>query len=327
MTTHRPASGSTIRRPLATSLRAVGLGVAVLFVLGVTGCGPRFTPGAGSTGAAGGASGPILVVAAEGFWGDIAAHLGGDRVEVASIITSPDTDPHDYEPTAADARTVAQARVAVVNGVGYDPWATKLLEADPAPGRAVIDVGGLVGATGGDNPHRWYYPGDVEQVIDRITGTYQSIDPAHAAYFDQQRQAYEDTDLARYHRLLDEVHRRFAGTPVGASESIFVGLAEATGLDLATPPAFLTAVSEGSDPTAGDKAIVDRQIAGRQIAVFVYNRQNATPDIQALVDAATAQGIPVTTITETPPSGTSFADWQSDQLQALVDALARATGR
>jgi zinc/manganese transport system substrate-binding protein len=61
--------------------------------------------------------------------------------------------------------------------------------------------------------------------------------------------------------------------------------------------------------------------------VFVYNSQNSTPDVQALVDAAKAAGIEVTTVTETlTPAGASFEEWQFAQLQALADALAHATG-
>src|SRR5438046_8267464 len=87
----------------------------------------------------------LQVVAAENFWGSIAAQLGGDRVQVTSVITSPATDPHDYEPTAADARTLAEAQLAIVNGIGYDPWASKLIDANPVSGRAVLSVGDLVG--------------------------------------------------------------------------------------------------------------------------------------------------------------------------------------
>src|SRR5436309_1206875 len=85
----------------------------------------------------GGAStsgGALQVVAAENFWGSIAAQLGGDRVHVTNVISSPAADPHDYEPTAADARTMAGAQLAIVNGIGYDPWAGKLLAASPAKG-------------------------------------------------------------------------------------------------------------------------------------------------------------------------------------------------
>src|SRR5439155_11680840 len=74
-----------------------------------------------------GRRGKPSVVAAENFWGSLAAQLGGDRVEVTSIIRNPNADPHDYEPTAADARSMASAQLVIVNGMGYDPWAHRLL--------------------------------------------------------------------------------------------------------------------------------------------------------------------------------------------------------
>jgi zinc/manganese transport system substrate-binding protein len=105
-------------------------------------------------------------------------------------------------------------------------------------------------------------------------------------------------------------------------------IAPATGLKLVTPEGFLTAITEGSDPSARDKATIDAQIKGRQIKVYVYNSQNATPDVQAQVAAAKANGIPVATITETlSPAGASFQDWQVAQLTALAQALATATGK
>ena len=85
------------------------------------------------------------MVAAENFWGSIAAQLGGAKVDVQSIIVNPDTDPHSYEPTAQDARTIAGAQLAIVNGVGYDNWAQKLLEASPRSGRVVLNVGDVLG--------------------------------------------------------------------------------------------------------------------------------------------------------------------------------------
>src|SRR6266702_1016302 len=109
--------------------------------------------------------GRLQVVAAESFWGSIAAQLGGDRVTVTSIIRNPDTDPHDYEPTAADGRAIASARYMIFNGLGYDPWASDVVDANPVGGRRVLDVGALLNLKEGDNPHRWYFPVDVERVI------------------------------------------------------------------------------------------------------------------------------------------------------------------
>ncbi|MDQ1657792.1 MAG: zinc/manganese transport system substrate-binding protein [Cryptosporangiaceae bacterium] len=270
----------------------------------------------------------VTVVAAENFWGSLAAQLGGTHVKVTSIIDNPDADPHDYEPAAADARAMAGAGIALVNGVGYDPWAAKLIAANPAPHRVVLTVGDVVGAKDGDNPHRWYNPGDVRTVLGQITADLKRADPADAAYFDSQYQAVLAHNLKPYLDLVDQIKAAYGGTPVGASESIFAMLAPATGLDLVTPPRFLTAISEGSDPTAQDKATIDAQIHDRKIKVYVYNSQNATPDVQAQVTAAKAAGIPVTVITETlSPAGASFEDWQVAQLTALKRALAEATGK
>jgi zinc/manganese transport system substrate-binding protein len=270
----------------------------------------------------------VQVVAAENFWGSIAAQLGGDRVHVTSVITSPATDPHNYEPTAADARAMAGAQLAIVNGIGYDPWAGKLIAANPVDGRVVLTVGDLVGIKPGGNPHRWYSPADVQKVIDQLVRDYTKLDPKDAGYFQQQRARFETRGLGRYKRLIDTIKRTYHGVSVGASESIFAPLAQALGLKLLTPASFLKAVSEGTEPTAADKTTIDRQLASRQIKVWVFNSQNSTPDVQRITDAARKQGIPVTTITETPtPAAVSFQDWQSRQLEALAAALAKATGR
>jgi zinc/manganese transport system substrate-binding protein len=267
-------------------------------------------------------------VAAENFWGSIATQLGGDRVQVDSIISNPDTDPHDYEPTAADARTVTTAQYAIVNGIGYDAWADKLLSTNPGNGRAELKVGDLVGLKPGDNPHRWYSPDNVHQVIEQITADYKKLDPADAAYFDQQKQNFETKTLGEYNQLIADIKTTYPGTPIGASESIVTPLAQGLGLKMLTPESFLDAMSEGTDPTAADKATIDQQIRTKQIKVYVYNSQNSTPDVDAQVKLAKSEGIPVATVTETlSPAGDTFQQWQVAELQGIKAALAKATGK
>jgi zinc/manganese transport system substrate-binding protein len=301
-----------------------GMVAAAVTALGLAGC------GSGSTGSPGGGGSPRTrqVVAAENFWGSIAAQVGGSHVKVTSIIDNPNADPHDYEPTTSDGRAIAAADVVLINGIGYDTWATKLADANPAPHRATLTVGDIVGVGEGGNPHRWYNPDDVTKVADQLTAAFKQADPADAAAFDAQRTAFETTDLAAYTSLITQIRTTYAGTPVGASESIFAMVAPALGLDLITPPGFLKAISEGTDPSAADKATIDAQISGRRIKVYVYNSQNATPDVQAQIAEAKAAGIPISTITETMvPATATWQQWQTSQLQALRDALARATGR
>jgi zinc/manganese transport system substrate-binding protein len=217
--------------------------------------------------------------------------------------------------------------MAIVNGLGYDSWAGRLLRASPAPDRMVLDVGSRLGLTEGANPHRWYYPADVRRVIDSIVAGYDRLDPADASYFARRRRLLLDRWFARYDGLLSEIRARFAGVPVGYSESIFQGLGEYAGLRLKTPPSFTRAVAEGTDVTAQDKQTVDAQAAGGQIAVWVFNSQNVTPDVARVNQIVHRRHIPLVAVTETlTPADTSFEAWQAAQLEALLHALERARG-
>ncbi len=286
------------------------------------------TAASGTPAAGGGPGRKIVVVAAENSWGSIASQLGGTRVTETSVITNPDTDPHDYEPTAADARTIASAQLVIVNGIGYDPWAPKLIAANPVQGRQTLTVGTLLGLKDGDNPHQWYSAARVRRVIAAIIADYKQLDPADAGYFTRQQDWFETTALAGYNELIAQIRTRYAGTPVGASESIVSPLADTLGLDMLTPYSFLQAISEGSEPTAQDKATIDAQIKNRQIKVYIYNSQNATPDVAAQVSEAEAEHIPVTTMTETlAPANATFQQWQVSQLQRLESALHQGTGK
>jgi zinc/manganese transport system substrate-binding protein len=282
--------------------------------------------GASSSAATG--TGGIRVVAAENFWGSIATQLAGSKASVQSIIVNPAQDPHSYEPTPADARTLATAQLVIANGIGYDPWVQRLIAANPTSGRTVLVVGSLFGLRDGDNPHRWYNPADVEAVASAITAELKKLDPKDGSYFSKQLEQFDTAGLSQYHALIAEIRARYAGVPVGASESIFALQAPALGLDLITPYSFMKAISEGTDVTAQDTATVEGQIARHQIKVWIYNSQNATPEIQRLNTQATAQGIPIATITETlSPAGATFQQWQVSQLERIAIALHDATGR
>lgn len=304
---------------LRSSLRPLVL-IAALGLL--AGCGA-------SAGASGGSSASKLqVVAAENFWGSIASQLGGSKVAVSSIIVNPNTDPHSYEPKASDGVTLARSQMAILNGIGYDTWARKLIDANPSSSRVVLTVGDLLGLKEGDNAHQWYAPPSVERVIAQIVADYKKLDPKDAAYFDRQRTAFETQGLGQYKRTISQIRSRYAGVPVGYSESIFQPLGQDLGLKLMTPYSFAKAIAEGTDVSAADKQAVDAQAQHRQIKVWVYNSQNATPDVQRVNQLARAAKIPITTITETlAPASDTFEQWQVAEMTNLLQALHQATGR
>lgn len=309
-----PAAGRSMRRRIEAVLAGTLLSVVL------AGCATSPRPLRSAQGGA-----VIEVAASTNVWASILSQLGGNRVQATAIISNPATDPHAYEPTPADARLIAVSRVFVENGVGYDPWAAQTIAASPDEQRSVLDVGRLVGIAAGGNPHRWYSPGDVTRVAAAISAALKKADPADAGYFDRQLRNFETTGLAQYHRLIKEIRTSYAGTPIGASESIFVPMAEALGLKLRTPASFLNAISEGTDPSAADKAVIDAQFRSHAIKAYVFNSQNASPDVRTQVDRAKRAGIPVVAVTETlTPAGASFQQWQVSQLQAVQKALGQA---
>jgi zinc/manganese transport system substrate-binding protein len=129
-------------------------------------------------------SGPVLkVVAAENFYGDVIAQIGGNHVQVLSILSDPSVDPHLYESSVDDAKALAGADIVVKNSVGYDAFMDKLLSASPRADRILIDVGALTGHKDGDNPHLWYDPATMPAVAQAAAQALSQKDPADQAYF------------------------------------------------------------------------------------------------------------------------------------------------
>ncbi len=309
------------RRTFPSALMSIFL----LFLL--TACGTSTT--SGTAGANSNGSGQTIeVVVAENFWGSIASQVGGSHVHVTSIIVDPNADPHSYEPTIANARTVADAQYVIYNGAGYDPWMNKLLQSNPSSGRKELNIGNFNGKKTGDNPHMWYNPDYVTAVANKIRDDLKSLDAGNASAFDASTQTFLTTGLKAYHDAIATIKAKYNGTPVGATESIFSYLAPALGLQLVTPYSYLKAVSEGEDISASSEANVEQQISKKQIKILVYNSQNTPNNIQALINEAKANLIPVATITETlTPATASFQEWQTAQLQGIQTALARGTGK
>src|SRR6202140_301288 len=263
----------------------------------------------------------IKVVAGQNFWGSIAAQLGGSKASVQSVVSDPNADPHEYETNTNDARAFADANFVILNGAGYDSWATKLLSSNPSSRRTVLIAADLLGKRAGDNPHFWYNPDYVTRVADQITADYKSLDSADAAYFDQQHAAFAAA-LQPYVQRIADIKAKFTGVPVASTESIFVYMAAALGLNLISPPEFMNAVAEGNDPPAASVVAFQQQVRTKQITVLVNNVQTITDVTNTIKQIAAQQNIPIVNVSETiQPADVSFQDWQTAQLLQLQNAL------
>jgi zinc/manganese transport system substrate-binding protein len=304
--------------------------VAIVLGLG-SGCRDTGPPSSGGAGAlptvvAAGVRGgpcpttPISMIAVENQYGSLVSQLGGQCAIVTSIISDPNADPHEFQTDTRVVRTYQDAALVVQNGLGYDDFSDRII-ATLARTPAVLTLGTTLGLKAGDNPHIWYNPDFLPRITAAITAALKQASPAAASYFDQQAGAVE----AAFQPYRDEVARvksTYGGTPMGATESIFVYMAQATGLNLITPPKLMDAVSEGTEPSAADVGTMQRQIEGRQVRVLVYNTQTVTNLTTNFQNAARAAGIPVVGVSETmSPPTTTFQDWQVAQLRALRQAL------
>ena len=279
------------------------------------------TAACGGGSAAGARSGVVKVVAAQSFWGSIATQLGGSKANVQSVVTDPNADPHEYETSTNDARAFADADFVILNGAGYDGWATRLLSANPSSHRTVLTAADVLGKKAGDNPHFWYNPDSVARLADQITADYKSVDSGDAAYFDEQRAAFT-TALDPYTERIAEIKAKFSGVAVASTESIFVYMAAALGLNLISPASFMNAISAGNDPPAAAVIDFQNQLTGKQARVLVYNLQTATAVTTNIKGLASQEGIPIVGVSETlQPESATFQDWQLAQLVALQSAL------
>ena len=261
------------------------------------------------------------VVAAENFYGDIAQQIGGNRVDVTSILNNPDQDPHLFETTPAIVRQIAAARIVVFNGADYDAWMDKLLKAGPRADRTVITAAELVNRKAGDNPHVWYDPGTMPAVARALADAFSKADPAHAADYAARLETFV-ASLKPIAGKMAEIRATYADVAITATEPVFSYMASALGLKMRNER-FQMAIMNDTEPSARDIAAFERDLKEHKVRVLVYNKQTGTQLTQRMLDIARRSKVPIVGVTETEPAGISYQDWILNQLTDLQRALAQ----
>jgi zinc/manganese transport system substrate-binding protein len=266
---------------------------------------------------------PIKVVAAENFYGDVAKQIGGDAVEVVSILANPDQDPHLFEASPSVARDIANARIVIANGIDYDPWMDTLLSASPSQNRKVIVVGDLAGKKAGDNPHLWYDPHNVIAMARELSSTLAQEDTANKAVY-AQRLADFEASLRPLAQQIAQIKRRYAGMPVAATEPVFGYMFDALGMDV-KETSFQNSVMNDTEPSASDVAAFENDLKNHKLKLLVYNSQATDPAADRLKSLAEAAGIPVVGATETQPNGQTYQSWMMSEVAEVGKAFGMPT--
>lgn len=264
---------------------------------------------------------PLAIVAAENFYGDIAQQIGGSHVTVESILSNPDQDPHQFEASASTARKLADARIVIYSGIGYDSWVEKLLAASKGRTREVIEVAGLGGHKDGDNPHVWYDVDTVMALANLLGGKLAALDAGNAAAYRANLAALKK-DLDALKARIGALRAKYKGFPVVATEPVFGYMSDAIGLAMKNQ-GFQTAMMNDTEPSASDVAAFEDALRKATVKALIYNNQVVEGVTERLLGLAKSSGVPVVGVTETRPPALSYQRWMNAQLDTLEQALSR----
>jgi len=287
--------------------------LAIVAALGLAACGAP--PSA--------AGGRVPVVAGINAWGDIASQIGGDRVQVTSLLSDPGADPHVHDATAREAATLSRARLVIKNGLGYDSFVDDMLDSTTGHDRRVLTVANVLDEHGSANPHLWYDVPSIPRVARAIADALIAIDPAGRATYEANLDRF-NRSLVPLRAAIAGIKERDAGAPIAYTERVPGYLVAAAGLTLASPPEFAEAIEEGDEPSARATHAMDELITGRKVRALLYNTQATSSSTAHVRDLARAKGIPVVAMSEMPPRGATYQEWQIHQVQDLAVALEQA---
>ena len=268
-------------------------------------------------------AGPINVVGVENEYADVISQVGGKFVKVVAIETDPNTDPHSFEASPSVAKQIAAAELIVVNGVGYDDWADKIMSATPRPNRKVINVQKLLGLPDDTkNPHLWYDPKTMPAVAKAVADLLAELKPSQASYFHSSADKFV-ASLKPWTEAIAAFKAKYENTPVATTEPVSDYLLQAMGFKLMTPFSLEKAIMDGTDPSPQDVTLENDLFANHNVKVFAYNQQVTDALTKSFLDNAKKAGIPVVGVYETMPMpGYDYQSWMLAETAALQKAVA-----
>ncbi|CAI36480.1 putative ABC transport system, solute-binding protein [Corynebacterium jeikeium K411] len=288
------------------------LSIATL-ALGVTSC-------AGGSGDSPADGDKIKLVASTSIWGSIAEDIteGRDDVEVTTILSSKDDDPHEYEATARDIAAVKDADIVVANGAGYDNWLTDNVE----EGTPLVTAQPLAeahhhGHEGHDhghdatNPHVWFDLDVVSEFEKNLSAELHKLNSDIPE---------SDEDVSKKTDELKQRIEKLSGKNVILTESVAAELVDDSELKDITPEGFAHSVNNESEPSAADLAATRQLITDKKADILITNEQSETPAAEQLTNAAKEAGIKVVNVNETPDEGQDYFEYADALIKQLEDA-------
>ena len=275
----------------------------------------------------------ITIVASTNVWGDIAKSIGGDRVQVVSIIENFAQDPHSYEASARDQLAVNDADLIVANGGGYDPFMDAL--AKSAGNKEIVyaylaeelaaedenpkDDGHIHNHSDG-NEHVWYDFHVAESFANRLAAALAVLDSEYSSIYSDNLIDFQG-EIEILEDRMAEVSGKYAGATVIASEPVANYLLIELGLKNLTPKSFSQAIEEELDVSPKDLLEIQKLLKSKSVDVLVVNPQTGSVQIDELVSLAKQNGVAIVELSELLPEGSRYYDWMDLNIANLEAAL------
>ena len=261
----------------------------------------------------------INIIAAENFYGDIARQIGGNNVNVSSILFSPDQDPHLFEASTSTAIAITKAQVVIYNGIGYDSWMIKLLSSTPNPKRKIIIVSTLAHRHDGDNPHIWYDPATMRTLAHQLSTTFSAINPGKAKYYQKNLEHFL-ASMSAITNKISIIRKIHPNVSVTATEPVVNYLTDALGFQMRNLR-FQLSIMNSAEPSVSDVAAFQNDLKNHRVRILFYNKQATSPIAGNMQSIAKQYKIPVIGVTETEPGGELYQNWIMNLLNKIEETL------
>ena len=255
----------------------------------------------------------IKIVTTTNVYSDIAKNIVGKYGTAIAIIQKSSVDPHDFEPTTADAKNLSSANIVVSNGLGYDEWMNKL--ASSVDKKPLLVGEDLMGLKKGDNPHIWHNLSMPTKYVNYLVKRLSKLDKKHAKYFKKNGQEYlaKINKSKEFAQSIDGKNKK----PVFVSEPVFDYALQEAGYKIGDKD-FEEAVENETDPSPKMVNKMINEIKEKKIAFFVNNTQASSSTVNTFVKLAKKNNIPVLNVRETIPDQITYLKWMQDNYQKLA---------
>lgn len=239
----------------------------------------------------------------------------GDKYKVESIIKSVNVDPHSFSPSSNDAKLIADSRLIVSSGLGYDDWVNKIVTANSQDKNLIDFARNVLDKKDGANEHVWFGVKNVQKLSDAVYQHMAKVDPKNKAYYQANFKKYDlklDSLIQREQALKQYTN----GKKAYVTEPLPYYLLKDLGVTIANPH-FAKSIEDDTDPSIEDVKDMENGLKNHRVSFLVVNKQVTSGIITKMTSLAKKYHVPIVYFTETLPSDLGYYDWMDGNITQI----------